>query len=145
MGNRAVARVLKELAIGDSDVHFNQVLMAAPDIDRGEFLHLAERVRAVSDRVTLYASARDKALHLSQQLHYYPRAGEAGESILVSESVETIDASKVDTDFLGHSYYCKDRTLLTDMHYVIREEPPQSRFGLEPKKWRSGIYWAFRR
>ena len=113
MGNRAIARVLKELAIGDADVHFNQVLMAAPDIDRGEFLHLAEQVRAVSDRVTLYASARDKALQLSQKLHYYPRAGEAGDSIVVSEGVETIDASKVDTDFFGHCYCCKDRTLLT--------------------------------
>ena len=56
MGNRALVRVLKDLAISNSSLRFNQVLMAAPDVDRGEFLQLTKSIKAVSERITLYAS-----------------------------------------------------------------------------------------
>ncbi len=146
MGNRALARTLKEIAMSDSDIRFNQVLMAAPDIDRGEFLQLAARMKVVSERVTLYASSADKALRASQSLHHYPRAGEAGDNIVVTPEVDTIDASSVDTDFLAHSYFCQDRTLLNDIFYLVKEgKPPGTRFGLDFKQWLSGAYWVFRR
>jgi esterase/lipase superfamily enzyme len=146
MGNRALARVLNEIAISNANVRFNQVLLAAPDIDRGEFLQLAGKIKAVSERITLYASSSDKALRASQTLHYYPRAGEAGDNIVVINDVDTIDASGVDTDFLAHSYFCEDRTLLTDIFYLVREgKPPQNRYGLDPRPLRFGTYWVFRR
>jgi esterase/lipase superfamily enzyme len=146
MGSRALARVLRDIAISNADVRFNQVLMAAPDIDRGEFLQLAKRIKAVSARITLYASSSDKALRASQALHYYPRAGEAGDNIVVTAEVDTIDASLVDTDFFAHSYFCEDRTLLTDIFYLVKEgKPPQKRYGLDPRPWLSGTYWVFRR
>lgn len=146
MGNRAVARVLKDFAIGHAKLHFNQVLLAAPDVDRGEFMHLAKNIKMVSERVTLYASSKDKALQASQAFHGYPRAGDAGDDIVITQEIDTIDASQVDTDFLAHSYFCADRTLLNDIFYVVREgKPPQDRYGLTQKPWLSGVYWSFRR
>ena len=82
----------------------------------------------------------------SQRFHSYPRAGEAGDNIVVSQDVDTIDASEVDTDFLAHSYFSEDRTLLNDIFYVVKDgKPPQQRYGLISKSWQAGIYWFFRR
>ena len=146
MGNRVLARVLKDFAISNASLHFTQVLMAAPDVDRGEFIQLAKNIKAVSERITLYASSKDKALQASQAFHGYPRAGDAGDDIVVTPEIDTIDASEVDTDFLAHSYFCEDRTLLNDIFYVVREgKPPQHRYGLVQKLWQPGIYWFFRR
>jgi esterase/lipase superfamily enzyme len=145
MGSRALARVLKDFAISDANLHFNQVLMAAPDVDRGEFVQVARSIKAVSERITLYVSSKDKALQASHVFHGYPRAGDAGTDILVTQEVDTIDASEVDTDFLAHSYFCEDRTLLNDIFYVVSEgKPPRQRYGLDAKPWQTGIYWVFR-
>ena len=84
-----------------------QVIFAAPDIDRDRFIQLAAKFKGCAARFTLYASSRDVALLASKFVHGYPRAGEAGEALLVVDGVDTIDASLVDTSLVGlrHSYF----------------------------------------
>ena len=84
-------------------------------------------------------------LTASQQFHKYSRAGESGKNLLVLPGIDTIDATKVDTGLLGHSYYADNRSILADLFNLFRYDlPPQSRFGLEQEKWNQLFYWVFR-
>lgn len=146
MGNRALVRVLNELGtLSGSERLIHQVVLTAPDIDKGEFEQLANAMSLTAERVTLYASSKDKVLELSKKFHVYPRAGDANPSIVVIGGVDTIDSSSVDTSLLGHSYYCERRTILSDLFYIVSEgAPPEKRHGLEPRHCALGQYWAFR-
>jgi esterase/lipase superfamily enzyme len=72
--------------------------------------------------LTLYASAKDRALNASMGFHRYPRAGDAAPGIFVQKQVESIDASSVDTDFLGHSYVAESLELIEDLKQLIKED-----------------------
>ena len=137
MGNRAVCEALKEFSYQvDSDVTFNHLVLAAPDIDADTFRELAEALQKVSQHVTLYQSSRDKAILASKKIHGNPRAAEP---ILVVAGMDTIDASAIDTDFLGHSYFSDNWPLLSDIHALIGDDTPvQLRFGLVAKESVSG-------
>ena len=63
MGNRALTEVLKSLASEPNQPLFNEIVLAAPDVNRVGFLQdIAEALPKVARRVTLYASSADKAL-----------------------------------------------------------------------------------
>lgn len=95
--------------------------------------------------MTLYASSADRALTASQRFHQFPRAGEAGKNIVITRSSDTVDATSVDTSFIGHSYFADTRSVLTDLFSLIRYDlPPQSRFGLEKQMLNQQIYWKFK-
>jgi esterase/lipase superfamily enzyme len=144
MGNRALIKVLDSASVLGQPL-FNQIVLTAPDIDSGEFLQLASRIRSTAKRITLYASSNDKAISLSKTLHAYPRAGESGENIVVVTGLDTVDASTVDTSLTGHSYYAEDRTVLSDVYYLLADgTPPDSRHGLDRRECSNGEYWAFR-
>jgi esterase/lipase superfamily enzyme len=144
MGNRALARMLETFPPRNGSSIFNEIVLAAPDIDTGEFLHLAQSIQSTAKRFTLYASSNDKAIQASQLYHKYARAGDSGNDIVVVSGMDTIDASSVDTSFMGHSYYGDERTVISDLYYLLGGKPPDQRHGLEPKKCSKGSYWAFR-
>jgi len=149
MGNRALVRVLKSIAskgVSDSQcMKFNQIMLSAPDVDRDHFINLIQNTSNIFLRLTLYVSENDKALQLSKKIHRYPRAGDAGESIIILEKVDTIDASQLDTDFLGHSYFGDHKSIVSDifnlLHYNL---PSDKRFGLFQIKIDKGTYWEFK-
>ena len=146
MGNRALVRVLNELGTLACNQHLvKQVILTAPDIDTGEFYQLAAAMTSTAQRVTLYASSKDLAIEISKTFHKYPRAGEAEANIVIQQGIDTIDSSTVDTSLLGHSYYCDERTVLSDVFYVITGGiPPSMRHGLERRQCHLGQYWAFK-
>jgi esterase/lipase superfamily enzyme len=145
MGNRALLNALDQLAETHSTVRFREVVLAAPDIDADIFRQLSAAICSQSGRVTLYASSADLALTASQQFHKYSRAGESGKNIVVLSGIDTIDATRVDTGFLGHSYFADNRSILADVFSLFRYDlPAQSRFGLEPVKWNQLSYWSFK-
>ena len=145
MGNRALLLALERLAASSGRPAINNVILAAPDIDAERFYQIAEAISGYPSRVTLYASSRDKAIRASMKLHDAPRAGESGENIVITPSVDTVDASRVDTDFLGHAQFAKRRELLGDIFELLSKgTPPHRRFTLEPKVHQRGRYWAFR-
>jgi esterase/lipase superfamily enzyme len=148
MGNRALVGALSSIATehaGTIPPMFKQVFLAAPDIDVGVFMQLAKTFPTSADHVTLYASSKDKALIASKKFHKDRRVGDAAAPIVVVPKVDTIDATAVDTGFLGHSYYGDNRSILTDIFYVIRKyDPPGKRFGMQPNKPQGSTYWLFR-
>ena len=151
MGNRVLTRGLKALLDEDPGKRraFKQIVLAAPDIDADVFRRdIAPGILGKGPRVTLYASSNDKALAASRTLHGgYRRLGESGADIVVMRDLDTVDASRVSTEFLGHSYFGDSSTVMSDLVYVIQQSlPPQDRvrFVLEPVKAALGNYWRFR-
>src|SRR5205085_4644797 len=112
MGNRALTDVLESWT-EKQEATFRHVVLTAPDIDADTFKELAAAIRPAAQRLTMYSSERDKALMLSKQFHGYRRAGE---TVLIVNGVDTIDASSVDTSFVGHSYATENRTVLQDIY-----------------------------
>jgi len=118
MGNRVLVEALKKLK--DKNL-FDDIILAAPDIDADYFKEdCLPYIVSTNAIITLYASSNDKALRLSKILHgNYVRAGDAGASIVVYNGLETVDATQVDTDLIGHSYYGDNRSVITDLSQLI--------------------------
>ncbi len=147
MGNRALTAALRELRLqlGQETTLFNQVILAAPDIDAEIFKRdLAPALTRSARRVTLYASSNDQALVASKKVHGYPRAGESGPDLVVLPGVETIDVSTLDTSLLGHSYYGSSDPILLDIGQLIHDALPASeRPFLLPRPYGQLTYWVF--
>ena len=142
MGNRALARALEQMAgAGEANVAFRHIILTAPDIDADTFRTLAAAMRPVATSVTMYSSHLDKALMASKRFHGYPRAGEV---ILIVGGVDTIDASAVNTSFLGHSHFGESRSVIEDIYWLLRNQPPENRFGITRKQSPDGNYYVFR-
>ena len=143
MGNRAVCDALKLLSYDPAcQLKLTHLVLAAPDIDADTFRELAAMLQKLSARITLYESSKDLALLASKKLHGNPRAGEP---LLILPGLDTIDASAIDTDFLGHSYFSDTWPLLSDIHSILFEDqPPERRFGLAAREDPVGKYYAFR-
>jgi esterase/lipase superfamily enzyme len=150
MGNRALMNTLERLdlrALPDGSATLCQVIFAAPDIGCDRFVQLAEAFHGRARRYTLYASSRDVALKASKVIHGYPRAGEAGSSLVVVDGVDTIDASEVDTSLVGlhHSYFGSKRSILSDMFALIAQRlEPSQRFELQAAVKLGRRYWTYR-
>lgn len=126
----------------------NQIILAAPDIDKDIFINqIMPSINGIA-RLTMYASDRDKALLISRKIrHDYNRLGEGGENIVLVDGLESIDASKVDTALLGHGYFADTQSLINDIHMVFLGIPPDSRLLDSRNKTIDGIrklYWTFR-
>ncbi len=149
MGNRVLARALERLAPdtrSPAKPPLQEVAMMAPDIDAELFKQAAGKIAASAQHVTLYASSADLALKAAQKVAGYPRAGEGGSGVVVVPGIDTIDASSVETSWLGlsHAYYADNSTILSDLFGLIRGRRPSERFGLQPVRIPSGTYWQFR-
>lgn len=148
MGNRAVTNVLKELYLeyqGDGKL-FNQVILAAPDVDAGVFQNdIAPKITKTAKQVTLYASSKDRALVASRNVHGYPRAGESGDNLVIVEDVDTIDVTEIDTSLLGHNYYGDSDSIVADIYQVLHKgEPASNRPRLEASFIKQLRYWIFK-
>lgn len=150
MGNRALADALELLAMRQSGLPpgpplFDQVLFAAPDIDRDLFADMSERFHSMARRMTLYASQRDSALETSRSIHgEQSRAGEAGDHVFVSKSVDTIDMSELGDGMLGHSYFADDTSALSDILWLFwRDDSPSKRCGMAQTNNNLGVFWRY--
>lgn len=138
MGNRALTQALLPiLEKRGSPLAKNckSIILAAPDIDAKVFTEqIAPRLLKSRATVTLYASQRDRALGFSRSLHENaPRAGDLSMGAVVLPGLETVDATRVDTSLLGHSYYGDNSSVVTDLFHLVRTGlPAAKRPGLEP-------------
>jgi len=125
MGTRVLTTALKELAASPAAAHvrYNQIILAAPDIDAAVFKRqIAPQIVTAADRISIYSSSKDWALVASKKVHRYTRLGEAGESLTTFPEwpqIEVLDASTVDESLLGHSYYGDSPTILRDVRGVL--------------------------
>lgn len=151
-GARVLSKTLTSLAKRPSPgIAFQQTVFAAADVDSSDFAsQYLPAIRSLSKRTTLYVSSTDEALHLAMKLRKYPRAGEAGDNILVIEGADTIDVSPINTSLLGHSYLTT-RPVFQDLFQLFRQGTgPGERCKLaikcylETLKWKNGLdYWRF--
>ena len=146
MGNKPLIKALERIAQErDQDVppQFNEIVLTAPDIDAEVFVDLAQRILPVGKRITLYASKNDTALAASEKLvggHH--RAGDTEPNVVIVDGIDTIDASNVKTDLVGHSYFGDNRTVLHDLFALLKTgKPPSERFGLGQRTYDNKPYW----
>ncbi|MEL6374044.1 MAG: alpha/beta hydrolase [Pseudomonadota bacterium] len=134
MGNLPLLQVLRDLRRDNPDgVNINQVILAAPDVDRDVFENLAREIQGISRGITLYVSANDRAMDVSRQVNggIY-RAGDVGPNgpVIVS-GIDTIDVSATTTTWLSinHSTFAEKTALLKDIDALLRtgERPPERR------------------
>lgn len=148
MGNRALTRAISAAAEREPGIRtkLRQVVLAAPDVDAAVFrTQIAPRLVNLGAPVTLYASSADNALEAARQLFGgFPRAGQSGEGLVVLAGIDTIDASAVESGFLGHSYYGNNRSILSDMFHLLRGRRPEERAALARAVHRDGHYWMIR-
>jgi esterase/lipase superfamily enzyme len=147
MGNRALMDVLQnaERYPALSGAKFGQIFLAAPDIDARLFRQAAAAYSRLSARTTLYVCSVDRALQASGRAHDNFRTGYCP-PVTVVKGIDTIEATNVNLDMLGHSYYAEAASLLYDMASLLRiDMPPAQRPALFQAKSDDGAaYWVVR-
>ncbi|MEL7543943.1 MAG: alpha/beta hydrolase, partial [Pseudomonadota bacterium] len=154
MGNDVLLEALRELRFRygpQHDYNISQVILAAPDVDRDVFKRLARQISGISDGVTLYASANDKALQISRKYAGgVARAGDVPEDgPVVVNGVDTIDVSATQQGFLSvnHNTFAEASQLVKDIRRLFLSgiRPPAQRTpDLETVSLGSDVYWRFR-
>ena len=145
MGNRPMTKALMTLAKRHKEeAIFEQVILAAPDIDAEIFVNdIAPNISQVANNVTLYASSKDKALQVSRSINKGHRAGEGGERLTVINGIQTVEASSIDMDFLGHNYYANTWIMLNDLYHLVNEGMEADLRDLN-KQYKSTLeFWTF--
>lgn len=157
MGNRTLLLALDEmirLVEGRSDVPFNQLILAAPDLLQVQFEQMAAKYRRLVKRTTLYVSREDRvidgAIRLAGGRDERPRVGDAP-PIVVVDGIDTIEASVVRSSFLGHSTFSRAEPVLLDIRRLLRLDPSRDlgvdemNRSLEPAVNEQGkTYWRIR-
>ncbi len=121
MGNRGLLRALQRIAANAETrgkVTFDQIFLAAPDVDRDLFLDLAHLYADHGKRTTLYASDGDLPVHVSSKLHDAARAGYFA-PYTAAPGVDTIAVPDFDLDLLGHTYFAQAESLLYHMRDLM--------------------------
>lgn len=153
MGNQPLLQVLRDIKRTNPGIaRFNQIILAAPDVDRDAFTFLASQIKDVGRGITMYASSNDVALNASRRFAGgVPRAGDiSADGPVVVPGIDTIDISALSTDYLAlnHSTYAERTVLLQDIEMLIRSglRPPQLRLpNLERVEVGTGAYWRYPR
>ncbi len=136
MGNVPAMEVLRDLRQRpDTDrvSNINEIILAAPDIDRDVFINLAKEIRGLSKGITLYVSSADLAMKASRAYSGTIRAGDVpSEGPIILEGIDTIDVTKLSTSMfysLNHALYADSSKILADITKIMQERirPPDSR------------------
>jgi esterase/lipase superfamily enzyme len=143
MGNRVLTLALqRSFQPPLQPVPFANIVLAAPDVDATQFeQQLADSLRPLTQRLTIYMSRKDKALRTSRWLSTHRRLGEATDPILVVRDADTIDASDLDTDLLGHGYIASNRDVIDDLILLVEQKRPPPRIRLQPASQNGAAYW----
>jgi esterase/lipase superfamily enzyme len=141
MGNRVLLSALADFP--RPPVPLREIVFMAADVEVNIFEQKFGRSVRSSALITSYASKVDRALSLSAWIHRAARIGFIDGEPFVTDGLETVDASFVDTSLLGHSYFSDDRALLTDLGILLREGFAAERRGLRLAPGKK--YWRFAR
>jgi esterase/lipase superfamily enzyme len=145
MGNRGLLRAVAAIAAtaqSRTGKPFNQIILAAPDVDSDVFARLATAYRDVCERTTLYVASKDWAVRASALLHRYARAGFIP-PVTIVDGIDTIDASNVGLAGIGHSYFGDVKQVVGDIHELMQSgREPGKRFGISARISPAGTgYW----
>lgn len=143
MGTRVLTGALVMAKDQGFDLDLNNIVLAAADIGVDEFKEeIMPKIYGSSKRLTLFANSGDRALQASSRINRTPRLGRSGDNIVVLPGMDTIDATRVDRSFVGHSYFGGNSLMLRDLiNLIVHEESPaQRRLTLQP----NGAWTFFR-
>jgi esterase/lipase superfamily enzyme len=140
MGNEFLLSALQSLhrRFGPA-FHASDIVYASPDVDHDDFVSRVAPLVGMADRMTLYASRRDRALQISELLQSYDRAGNARNPALVP-GIDTIDTTFASKGLLGHADFAGSG--LDDLRALAWTRlPPQQRALLARSVQERGTLW----
>jgi esterase/lipase superfamily enzyme len=151
MGNLPLLQVLRDLGPTlPPDVRLNQIIMAAPDVDRNVFENIAADLQKYGRGLTLYASANDRAMQAARRVAGgVPRAGDVPiDGPIIIDGIDTIDVTQTSLDYLAlnHSVYAEKSALLNDIGLLLQtgERPPDKRIPiLQMIESDKGKFWRY--
>jgi esterase/lipase superfamily enzyme len=131
MGNRIVVDALADLSAHEEIKPLEELIMAAPDVNRETFISKANLIQRASKGVTLYASSSDRALGISGFLAEMPRLGKVeSDGPVTIDGIDAIDVTAMGDELLSwnHNTYANG-PLVDDISRLIRFEtrPPGTR------------------
>jgi len=136
-------------ALPNANVPIEQLVMAAPDVDRTLFSRSIPSLRKIVKGLTLYASSKDRALQASAMLSRFPRAGDVPkEGPVILAGLDTIDVSAIGDEFLGlnHSGFAENRAIMNDIKLLLDDgkRPPRlSEIRQVPERPAAPRYWRY--
>jgi esterase/lipase superfamily enzyme len=145
MGNQLVASALRERVLaGETERLVDQLVLAAPDIWADRFRdRFLTTLPQLARRVTLYLSDNDWALKTSAQLRDgNARAGLRNGGLLdaTAPGFDVVDATELPAEFLDHSYYANNQSMLADMYCLLQG----SAAAVRPLIRGAGANWRFK-
>ncbi len=140
LGARGVVLALYEVVNRRPDTQLGNVVLIAPDMDFEIFERFLPRILPITASLTVYVAAGDLPLALSQQVHGYPRLGQASNDFSRLEGVEVIDLSELSIgDPTGHLYHIYSPEFGADLDRLLNEDARAGdREGLRqvgPNRW----------
>lgn len=121
---------------------FEQLILAAPDVNLSQFKFVIERVKALAGRTTVYASQADMALSLAGFLSGGERAGLNAASLAGIETLHSIDTTRAPDDFVAHGSFAS--RAIGDVQGVIwLSLAPELRKRLVQQQSAGGVYWVY--
>lgn len=137
MGNRVVLGGLRDLVLKNCSREsplVEELVMAAPDVDRHVFKQQFEDVRRTVQRGTLVANEFDYALEASKQRHstwtralegtQASRAGQGGSDIIVLHGLDSIDLTPLSSSGLGHGVFATSPVAIDDLQALLNHHTP---------------------
>ena len=120
------------------------MVFAAPDVDARVFRReILPRLMPLAGHVTLYASSDDDALRASRVVNGAGRLGLGGDSLVVIDGMDTIDATRVTADVLGHTLF-GNQSFLADLAVLLAEGKSPSERRLLPARKGGLTFYRFR-
>jgi esterase/lipase superfamily enzyme len=159
MGNRVLMATIKEMALTGSTARLNQIILAAPDVDKRQFENIAQNIGKIAKGATLYASNADRAIGLSRDIRNAARAGDTTEPpgpAIVPGIVDTIDISGLKSAATsvfglletGHDRYADNQVILADIAklFTTGVRPPEKRNAQFERLLKGGTlaYWRYK-
>ena len=144
MGNEVLGKAMTLTSPSDPTPRLTQVVLAAPDVDARVFRReILPRLTPHAEHITLYASSDDDALRASRLVNGAGRLGLGGDSITVIDGMDTIDATRVSADVLGHTLF-GNQGFLADLALLLADGKSPVERRLLPAKKDGLTFYRFR-
>ena len=150
MGNMVALKALSDLSELEPARRpiIGEIIDAAPDVAPDVFGQFAAKIQTAGSNLTVYASAADKALWLSQWLWDRPRVGYiTGDGPELVKDVDVIDITSAGMSLfaINHDVYASTPTVVSDEKHpcwrATAGSPDQKVF---PCQLAKGKYWIYR-
>lgn len=150
MGTDLLSQVLLAIRTENPEIHFNQIILAAPDIDAAIFKRdIAPKITQSGNQITIYSTSNDKALIASKKLRKgYKRLGDTDSGIEVINGIYNVDVSALTEDdyfSTNHSYCFESRPVVNDIFTLINNGSIPSQRNLVEVSNSTGLFYRFRR